>query len=98
MDWNAIWTDVKQRLLKVEALHGLYWIPAGLFMLWAAYYALQYVITIAAVAGGLYLVIEGIRKLVRNPVKAAVALDNAKDKLVAKQADAPQQGDAGKAA
>jgi hypothetical protein len=78
VNMKALLADLKNCFIKLDTIHGLIWIPGGVLGLFATFYALQHVIQIAAVIGFSYAVIEGLRKLLGNPIKAAIAKDLAK--------------------
>lgn len=62
-------TELKQRFVKFETLHGLYLVPLSIIGLWVTFFHLEYVLH--AIAGLIfcYGLIEGLRKIFYNPVK-----------------------------
>jgi len=77
----TILTELKQRVLKFETLHGLYKIPLGGVLIWVAksdipYFGamleIQYSIHDIALFIGLKSLVEGLHDLCHNPIKKEV--------------------------
>jgi hypothetical protein len=76
--WQTIRADLTQRLLKLESLHGVILVLCAVVIAYVIYYALHHIIQAGAIVCALCLGIEGLKKILSNPVKAAIALDLAK--------------------
>jgi hypothetical protein len=76
-------TELGQRLLKFEALHGLYLVPLSLAGMYVALFHLEYVLHALAAVVFTYGLVEGLRKLFYNPVKKAALEELAKQKYMA---------------
>lgn len=74
------WANIKQKLLNFDTVRGLILLPLGISIALVAYYAEQHVILTACIGVGVFLAVEGLKKILSNPVKASVALDLAKAK------------------
>ena len=79
MSTITFWQELKDRFLKFEAIHGLYWIPTGIIGLYVVLFHIEYVIEVAAVWLFIFLILEGLYKLLHNPIKKQAAI-NAKAK------------------
>lgn len=70
----SLWTELKDRFLKFETLHGLYWIPTGIIGIYVVLFHIEYVIEVAAIWLFIFLILEGLYKLLHNPVKKQAAI------------------------
>lgn len=77
----SFWTDLKQRLLKWETIHGLYFIPLGIVGIWITLFHLEYVIHALAALVFLYAIVEGVYKIFHNPIKKQAAINTAVQQL-----------------
>lgn len=77
--FNRLLTDLKERLLKVGTLRGVYLIPLGLIGLWIVLTNFKYILHAIAALIFVAAIVEGIYQLLHNPVKKQAALN----KLVA---------------
>jgi len=78
--WQKFITDLKQRLLKFDALRGLILLALGIAIALTAYYVEQHVILVASIGVGIFLTVEGLRRITKNPIKEQIAIDLAKAK------------------
>lgn len=65
----SLLTELKQRFVKFETLHGLYLVPLALIGLYVTLFHLEYVLHALAAIIFMYAFIEGLRKIFYNPVK-----------------------------
>lgn len=65
----SLFTEMKQRLIKFETLHGLYLVPLSIIGLYVTIFHLEYVLHALAAIIFCYGLIEGLRKICYNPVK-----------------------------
>lgn len=78
MNWTAIKTDLKERLLNFETAKGVYMVPAGLAIAYAAVFYIAFVIQVAFGLLGVYIFSEGLRKIWVNRVKQDLKKDQMK--------------------
>lgn len=71
----SLWTEIKDRFFKFETIHGLYWIPTGIIGLYVVLFHIEYVIEVAAVWLFIFLILEGLYKLLHNPIKKQAAIN-----------------------
>lgn len=76
--WEKFKIDFKERFLNFETAKGMYLVPAGAAMLYAAIYYIAFVIQVSFGLLGLYMVIEGLRKTFVNRVKQSLNKDKMK--------------------
>lgn len=88
----SIKTDLKQRFLKFEAVHGLYKIPLGGLLIYVgainipylqAMLQLQFVLHDLAIFIGVKSVVEGLHDVLHNPVKKEALKVINRDKYIA---------------
>lgn len=65
----SFWTDLKQRILKFETLHGLYLVPLSALGIYVTIFHLEYVLHALAAIIFCYGFVEGLRKIFYNPIK-----------------------------
>lgn len=70
----SLWTAIKERFGNFCTFDGLYKVPAGLLVIWFAYYAVQYAIAVYIGIKGAQMVYEGAYHFFTNPVKREAAL------------------------
>lgn len=70
--------DFKERFLNFETAKGIYMVPAGLIITYAAVYHISFVIQIAFGLLGWYVFSEGMRKIFVNRIKQALKNDQLK--------------------
>ena len=84
MTFNDLKKDFKERFLTFETAKGIFLVPAGLIIIYAAIFHVSFVIQTTFAIGGLYAVSEGIRKIQVNRVKQDLKRDQLKQaRLVA---------------
>jgi hypothetical protein len=66
---TTFWTELKQRVLKFETLHGAYLVPLSLLGLYVTVFHLEYVLHALAAIIFCYGLVEGLRKICYNPIK-----------------------------
>ena len=71
--WKKFKQDFRERFLNLETAKGIYLFPAGLVLIYASVYHVEYVIQAAGALAGGYFTYEGIRKITVNRVKQALA-------------------------
>ena len=71
--------DFKERFLNFETLKGVYLLPAGGVICYVTLFYLQYVIQAFCLALGIYMMVEGFRKIQVNRVKQSLAAERLKD-------------------
>ena len=71
--------DVKERFLTFETVKGAYLLPAGGVICYATLFYLQYVIQAFCLALGVYMMVEGFRKIQVNRVKQSLATERLKE-------------------
>jgi hypothetical protein len=76
--------DFKERFLMFETVKGAYLLPAGGVICYVTLFYLQYVIQAFCLALGVYMMVEGARKIFVNRVKQKIATE----KLVEKRLQA----------
>lgn len=76
--WEKFKMDFKERFLNFETAKGIYMIPAGLIIAYAAVYYIAYVIQVAFGLLGWYMFSEGLRKVWVNRVKQDLQKDQMK--------------------
>lgn len=82
--WEKFKMDFKERFLNFETAKGIYMVPAGFIITYAAVYYIAYVIQVAFGLLGWYMFSEGLRKVWVNRVKQ----DLKKDQMKATRLDA----------
>ena len=71
--------DFKERFLNFETVKGIYLLPAGGVICYVTLFYLQYVIQAFCLALGVYMMVEGFRKIQVNRVKQSLATERLKD-------------------
>ena len=71
--------DFKERFLNFETVKGIYLLPAGGVICYVTLFYLQYVIQAFCLALGIYMMVEGFRKIQVNRVKQSLAAERLKD-------------------
>jgi hypothetical protein len=74
--------DFKERFLTFETVKGIYLLPAGGVICYVTLFYLQYVIQAFCLVLGVYMMVEGSRKIFVNRVKQSLAADRLKDARV----------------
>jgi hypothetical protein len=72
--------DFKERFLNFETVKGVYLLPAGGVICYVTLFYLQYVIQAFCLALGVYMMVEGSRKIFVNRVKQKIATENLVEK------------------
>ncbi len=72
--------DFKERFLTFETVKGAYLLPAGGVICYVTLFYLQYVIQAFCLALGVYMMVEGSRKILVNRVKQKIATENLVEK------------------
>jgi uncharacterized membrane protein len=72
--------DLKERFLNFETVKGVYLLPAGGVICYVTLFYLQYVIQAFCLALGLYMMVEGFRKIQINRVKQKIATEDLVEK------------------
>jgi uncharacterized membrane protein len=72
--------DFKERFLTFETVKGVYLLPAGGAIYYVTLFYLQYVIQAFCLALGVYMMVEGFRKIQVNRVKQKIATENLVEK------------------
>jgi hypothetical protein len=72
--------DFKERFLNFETVKGVYLLPAGGVICYVTLFYLQYVIQAFCLALGVYMMVEGFRKIQVNRVKQKIATENLVEK------------------
>jgi hypothetical protein len=72
--------DLKERFLTFETVKGAYLLPAGGVICYVTLFYLQYVIQAFCLALGVYMMVEGSRKIFVNRVKQKIATENLVEK------------------
>lgn len=75
--------DFKERFLNFETAKGIYMVPAGLAMAYAAIFHIAFVIQVSFALLGWYLFSEGLRKVWVNRVKQSLKKDQMKSTRLA---------------
>lgn len=97
----SFFTDLKQRFLKFDVIHGLYKIPLGIILIWcagsnlpylAAMLQIQYSIHDIAIFIGLKSLIEGLHDLFHNPVKKNAKMVMARNKYIQQKTGVTPEG------
>ena len=78
-----MWTEIKQRFLKFEAAHGLVLLILCVLVLLVAIFSLEHIFQAFAIAFGIGVGMESVRKIFYNPVKKAATLKTARDAYIA---------------
>jgi hypothetical protein len=71
--------DFKERFLNFETVKGVYLLPAGGVICYVTLFYLQYVIQAFCLALGVYMMVEGFRKIQVNRIKQSLAAERMKD-------------------
>ena len=71
--------DFKERFLTFETVKGAYLLPAGGVICYVTVFYLQYVIQAFCLALGVYMMVEGSRKIFVNRIKQGLATERLKD-------------------
>lgn len=71
--WEKLKRDFKERFMNFETAKGIYLFPAGCIMIYTSIYHIEFVIQAAGVLSGGYFIYEGLRKILVNRVKQAIA-------------------------
>lgn len=74
--------DFKERFATFETAKGLYLVPAGVAITYAAIFHVSFVIQVTFAAGGIYAIFEGLRKITVNRVKQALAHEQMKQSRI----------------
>jgi len=72
--------DFKERFLTFETVKGIYLLPAGGVICYVTLFYLQYVIQAFCLALGVYMMVEGFRKIQVNRVKQKIATEGLVEK------------------
>ena len=72
--------DFKERFLTFETVKGAYLLPAGGVICYVTLFYLQYVIQAFCLALGVYMMVEGSRKILVNRTKQKIATENLVEK------------------
>lgn len=72
--------DFKERFLNFETVKGVYLLPAGGVICYVTLFYLQYVIQAFCLALGVYMMVEGSRKIFVNRVKQKIATESLVEK------------------
>jgi uncharacterized membrane protein len=72
--------DFKERFLTFETVKGVYLLLAGGAICYVTLFYLQYVIQAFCLALGVYMMVEGFRKIQVNRVKQKIATENLVEK------------------
>jgi hypothetical protein len=72
--------DLKERFLTFETVKGAYLLPAGGVICYVTLFYLQYVIQAFCLALGVYMMVEGFRKIQVNRVKQKIATEGLVEK------------------
>ena len=70
----------KERFWTFETVKGIYLLPAGGVICYVTLFYLQYVIQAFCLALGVYMMVEGFRKIQVNRVKQKIATENLVEK------------------
>lgn len=87
--WENFKKDFKERFLNFETAKGMYLMPAGLIIVYATIYYLQFILQVCGVLLGWYLFSEGLRKVQVNRIKQKVERDKLIDQRVASTPNEP---------
>lgn len=68
------WQEVKDRIFKIEFIHGTIKVPLGITLVICTYFWHQYMLYAAGYLIGIFAVVTGIYELCYNPVKKEAAL------------------------
>jgi uncharacterized membrane protein len=71
--------DFKERFLNFETVKGIYLLPAGGVICYVTLFYLQYVIQAFCFALGVYMMVEGFRKIQVNRIKQSLATERLKE-------------------
>jgi hypothetical protein len=71
--------DFKERFLNFETVKGIYLLPAGGVICYVTLFYLQYVIQAFCMTLGIYMMVEGFRKIQVNRIKQSLATERLKD-------------------
>jgi uncharacterized membrane protein len=71
--------NFNERCLNFETVKGIYLLPAGALICYVTLFYLQYVIQAFCLALGVYMMVEGFRKIRVNRIKQGVATERLKD-------------------
>lgn len=83
--------DFKERFMNFETAKGLYLIPSGIIIVAVTLLWMQYLIQACGILFGVYLIVEGVRKVAVNRVKQKLA----RDALIAERQAQMAAADAG---
>ena len=78
MNWDAIKMDIKERFLTFETAKGIYLVPAGLAITYAAIFHVAFVIQTAFGLLGWFIFSDGVCKIFVNRVKQDLKKDQMK--------------------
>ena len=71
--------DLKERFLTFETVKGIYLLPACGVICYVTLFYLQYVIRAFCLALGIYMMVEGFRKIQVNRTKQSLSADRLRD-------------------
>jgi len=71
--------DFKERFFTFETVKGIYLLPAGGVICYVTLFYLQYVIQAFCLALGIYMMVEGFRKIQVNRIKQSLAAERLKE-------------------
>jgi hypothetical protein len=74
--------DFRERFLNFETVKGVYLLPAGGAICHVTLFYLQYVIQAFCLAFGIYMMVEGCRKILVNRVKQKIATEKLVEKYL----------------
>lgn len=77
-----MWNELKERFLKFEALHGLYWIPSGVAGIYTILFHMEFIFHVMGIWLCIFLILEGLYKLLYNPAKKKAAISRKADKYM----------------
>lgn len=84
---KAFKRDIKERFATFETAKGVYLVPAGVVITYAAIFHVSFVIQTTFAAGGVYAVFEGLRKISVNRVKQSLAHERLKQTHLAETSE-----------
>ena len=85
-------TELRQRLLKFETLHGAYLAPLSLVGMYVTLFHLEYVLHALAAVVFMYGFVEGLRLLCYNPVKKEALKVVEREKYIANHIETNHTG------
>lgn len=77
-------SDLKQRFLKFDTLHGLYLVPLAMWALYDLIYFQEQLYIVQSITFVAYVTVEGLRKIFSNPVKREALKVVSRDEYIEK--------------